>query len=119
MKPYDVQQCELSTARQSPPVVHIQYVLGMLTMLSLCRIAAYAKISSVLQEGATRDENIDALVARYGTQAHPDHHQSVCSNSEDRTTQGCKDASNKDASTHNSNKLKTNNENKSDWTNQG
>ena len=72
---------------------------------------AYPKISSVLQAGATRDENIDALVARYGTQAHPDHHP-VGSNNEDASkrkteadqkNQRSEVTTNEDASTHKSN----------------
>ena len=82
-----------------------------LLMLSLCRMPAYSKISSVLQAGATRDENIDALVARYGTQAHPDHHP-VGSNNEDASkrkteadqkNQRSEVTTNKDAYTHKSN----------------
>ena len=118
-------------------------------MLSLCRAPAYPKISSVLQEGATRDENIDALVAQYGTQAHPDH-QSVGdtnvapgvqretltrkedaskrktdqyrtnnANKADQKTQCSKVTRKEDASTHETNQLRTNNVNKADWKTQG
>ena len=48
----------------------------------------YPKISSVLQQGATRDDNINDMVTRYGITSHPDQHPSVCSNSKDPPTQG-------------------------------
>ena len=96
-------------------------------MLSLCRAPAYPKFSSVLQEGATRDENINALVAQYGNQAHPDHHPVGSNNTDaskhkteaDEKIQRSEVTTNKDASTHKSNQLKTNNANKSDQTTQG
>ena len=95
-------------------------------MLSLCRAPVYPKISSVLQADATRDENIDALVARYGTQAHPDHHPIGSNNADaskrkneaDQKIQRSEVTTNEDASTRKSNQLKTNNANKSDRTTQ-
>ena len=51
-------------------------------MPPLLRVPAYRKISWVLKQDATREQNIAALEAYYGTQSHPDHQSGTGTNVE-------------------------------------